>query len=64
MKHEYLDYIKKESNGTEYEVSDTVLDFTDQILSILNYQPKNIYIRQEETLLLNGNCAFHTGENM
>ena len=43
MKHEYLDYIKKESKGTEYEVSDTVLDFADQILSILHHQPKNIY---------------------
>lgn len=43
MKHEYLDYIKKESKGTEYEVSDNVLNFADQILSILHYQPKMIY---------------------
>ena len=43
MKHEYLDYIKKESTGTEYEVSDNVLNFADQILSILHHQPKNIY---------------------
>ena len=43
MKHEYLEYIKKESEGTDYEVSDTVLDFADQILSILHHQPKSIY---------------------
>ena len=43
MNHKYLDYIKKESNGTEYEVSDTVLNFADQILSILHHQPKMIY---------------------